>query len=174
MTVISNDLCPKGSPVGCGWAAPWHQVLLIVVSNGLGPDGKLSRITLRSGLKEDREKFEHVYRKFLPNKGEIVECLFGICTKQFTWWEVVRHLWVLHRNNMNDAVCHAGLCNWGKESILDLLEIWEPTERCYGICNVINVMNRNFLCWHVWDKTVFVTVKIIQMLHKNLDEKLSV
>jgi len=39
---------------------------------------------------------------------------------------------------------------------------------------MIKVMNRNFLCRLVWDKTLFVTVKITQMLHKNLDEKLPV
>lgn len=49
--------------------------LLTVVSNALGRDGKLSRMALRSGSKEDREKFEHVYRKFLPNKKEIIEVL---------------------------------------------------------------------------------------------------
>lgn len=46
-----------------------------MVSSGPGCDGKLSRMTLRSGLKEDREKFKHVYRKFLPSKGEIIEVL---------------------------------------------------------------------------------------------------
>lgn len=56
----------------CGPRAAWRAVdeqpldmrspfLLTVVSNGLGCDGKLSSVTLRSGLKK-REKFKYVYR----------------------------------------------------------------------------------------------------------------
>ena len=46
-----------------------------MVSNALGHDAKLSRMTFRSGLKEDRENFEYVYRKFLPGKAEGIEVL---------------------------------------------------------------------------------------------------
>lgn len=67
-------------------------------------------MTLRSGLKEDREKFEHVYRKFLPSKGEIIEVLI---------WDMYETVYmmrggkrslgtVLHRNYMSDAVCQEG------------------------------------------------------------------
>lgn len=49
--------------------------LLTMVSNALGRDRKLSRMTFRSGLKVGRENFEYVYRKFLLNKGESIKVL---------------------------------------------------------------------------------------------------
>lgn len=49
--------------------------LLTMVSNSLGHDEKLSRMTFRSDLKEDRENFEYVYRKFLPSKGVSIKVL---------------------------------------------------------------------------------------------------
>lgn len=52
-----------------------------MVSYGVGYDGKISRMTFRSGLKEDRENFEYVYRKFLPSKGESTEVLIWVICK---------------------------------------------------------------------------------------------
>lgn len=63
--------------------------------------------------------------------------------RQLTWLEEVSDVLVL---DMNYALCHEDLCDRDKEPILDLLEKWEPTERCHRRCNMIEAMDRNFLC----------------------------
>lgn len=52
-----------------------------MVNNGLGHDWKLSRVTLRSDLKEGRENFGTFTENFTPAREKALKCLFGTFAK---------------------------------------------------------------------------------------------